>query len=166
MSRRTILILLFVSLAVNLFVLGAVAGARFFGAREHGHRPEFRGGPPMFAAGAALPDNERDGYQEVLRSAAADAAPKLRQARTLRHDAWTRLAADPVDAAAISTDLDHARALEAEARGDVDHRIVEFAAKLPAADRGKLGQALSLPPQRRGGGSRQGPPPGPIPPQP
>ncbi|THD79835.1 MAG: periplasmic heavy metal sensor [Phenylobacterium sp.] len=161
MSRRTILILLFVSLALNLFVLGAVAGARFFGERGPGHRPEFRGGPPMFAAGAALSDTERSAYQDVLHSAAADAAPKLRQARALRHDAWSRLGTDPVDAAAIAADLDHARALETEARGDVDHKIVDFAAKLPVADRGKLGQALSTPPQRRGGQRQPPPPPAP-----
>jgi uncharacterized membrane protein len=157
MSRRSLLVLLFASLALNLFVLGAVAGAAFLGGRFHHHRPAPRGGAPMFAAAAALPQAERTAYSDTLRAAAAEAGPKLREARAARREAWGRLAADPPDAAAVTAELDRARALEAQAREDVDHRVVDFAARLPPPERHALAQALAAPPQRHG--PRHDPPP-------
>ena len=163
MSRRTLLILLFVSLALNLFVLGAGAGAFLFGERLFPHRPPpFGGGPPMFAAAATLPDAEAQAYRDALSAQALAVRPKMREARTLRHAAWTKLGADPVDAAGVVADLDKARAMQAEAQSEVDKQIVEFAAKLPAAERARFGAAMAQPPQHRGG---RGPrPPMPEPP--
>jgi len=160
-SRRTLFIILFVSLALNLFVLGAAAGVFLFAPRMHGHRFEARGGgPAMMAAAAALPDDQRARYQEALRSEAMRVGPQLREARQIRREAWARLAADPVDASAITTDLDRSRALETQARAEVDHAILGFAVKLPAAERARLGQALAEPPRH---GGRYGPPPPPMP---
>lgn len=156
MSQRTLFIALFVSLAVNLFVLGALAGVYLFGPRLHHRPPEFRGGPPMMAAAAALPENQRAAYHDALRAEVMRVGPQLREARQIRRGAWARLAADPVDAAAINADLDRARAMELQARADVDRAILGFAAKLPAADRARFGQALAEPPRH---GGRHGPPP-------
>jgi uncharacterized membrane protein len=156
-SQRNLVILLFVSLALNLFILGAAAGAYFFGDRMHHRRPEFRGGNPMLAASAVLPDNEAQAYRDAVSAQVMAERQKVHEARTIRHDAFVRLGADPVDPAAITGDLDRARALETDARGEIDHAIVQFAAKLPAADRAKLGQALSQPPQRHGGPRPGGP---------
>lgn len=171
MSRRTLFIILFASLAVNLFVIGLGAGAFIFGDRlegplggHFGHRraPEFRGGPPMMAAAQALPDDQREAYRDALSAEALAVRPKLREARQIRHDAWLKLAADPADAAGAASDLDRARALDNEARTVIDRRIVDFAARLPAAQRKTFAEALSLPPQRRGGPmAPDGSPPGP-----
>lgn len=162
MSRRTLYILLFVSLAVNLFVVGAAVGAFVFGARMHRHVTEPRGGPAMLAAAAALPDDQREAYRQALRTEAGAVGPRLREAHQLRRQAWGRLGADPLDAKGIGADLDRARALETQARGDVDHAILNFSARLPAADRARLGQALAQP-MRRGppGGAPPPPPPQP-----
>ena len=173
MSRRTLYIILFVSLAVNLFAIGLGAGAFFFGERLRPHRPppEFRGGgPPMMAAAAALPDNSREAYRDAISAEALAVRPKLKEARQLRHDAWMKLAGDPVDADTVAADLDRARALESEARAAIDRRIVDFTARLPAAERGPFAQALSTPPQRRGRGGHgeggpDGGPPMPVPPR-
>jgi len=150
-SQRNLVILLFVSLALNLFILGAAAGAYVFGDRMHHRRPEFRGGNPMLMASSVLPDNEAQAYREALSAQVMAERQKVREARQIRHDALARLGNDPVDAAAITGDLDRARALETDARGEIDHTIVQFAAKLPPADRAKLGQALSQPPMHHGG---------------
>jgi len=156
MSRQTLYILLFVSLAVNLFVVGAAAGVYLFAPRMHGHPSAFHGGgPAMMAAAAALPDNQRAAYQDTLRAEAMKIGPQLREARQIRRAAWARLAAEPVDPAAITVDLDRARAMETQARADFDRTILDFAAKLAPADRAHLGQALSEPPRR---GGRRGPP--------
>lgn len=156
MRQRTVFILLFVSLAVNLFMVGALVGALVLGARVHafmGRGPRF-GGPPMAAAARALPPEQAQAFHQMLRDEAAAVGPKMRQARQLRREALGRLAGEPLDPQPILRDLDSARTLEAQARGDVDHRIVDFAARLPADQRARLGQALAQP--RRGPG---GPPP-------
>lgn len=163
MSRRTLYILLFVSLAVNLFVIGAVAGAFLFGQPMHRRHPEMRAGPAMMSAAAVLPDDRREAYRQALGAHAAAVGPKLREARQLRRGAWMRLATDPVDSGGINADLDRARALESEARAEIDRTILNFAVGLPAADRARLGQALAQPPRRgpgpRGPGPAWPPPP-------
>ena len=112
----------------------------------------------MMAAASLLPEAQRDGYRESLSDAAAAVRPKLRQARRLRHDAWMRLGADPLDGAGVLADLDRARTLQSEAQDEIDRKIVDLAAQMPAAQRARLGAALAQPPQRRGA-----PPPGPQP---
>jgi uncharacterized membrane protein len=154
-NPRSLLIALFVSLAVNLFVLGALAGVYLFGPRLHHRPPEFRGGgPAMMMAAAALPESERAAYQDALRAEASRVAPQVHEARRIRRAAWARLAADPLDAAAINADLARARALETQSRADVDTAVLGFAAKLPAADRARLSAALAEPPRH----GRRGPP--------
>lgn len=155
MSRRTLFILLFISLAVNLFVIGAAAGAFLFGARLHGRMAVPRGAPVMLAAAAALPDDQKEAYRQTLRAEAGVVGPKLREAHQLRRQAWMRLGTDPLDAKGIAADLDRARALETEARAEVDHTILDFSARLAAPDRARLGQALGQPPRR---GPRPPPP--------
>ena len=152
MSRRSLLILLFVSLALNLFIVGAGVGAYLLGGHLPGQGGSPRGGgPPMFAAAQALPGQEADAYRDTLSSEANAVRPTMRQARMLRHDAWLKLGAEPLDSAAIVADLDRARSLQARAQSEIDRKIVDFATHLPAADRVKFGEALSLPPQRHGG---------------
>ncbi len=154
MSRRSLFILMFVSLALNLFILGAAAGVTILADLFHPKPPQ----APMMAAAALLPEAQRDAYRESLSDAAAAARPKLRQARRLRHDAWTRLGADPLDGPGVLADLDRARTLQSEAQDEIDTKIVELAAQMPAAQRAKLGAALAQPAQQRGA-----PPPGPQP---
>ena len=159
MSRRSLFILLFVSVALNLFIVGAVAGAWMLS----GHLPGRGGEPPrgglptLLAAGAVLPRHEADAYRDALSAQAVAVRPKGREARIARHDAWLKLGADPLDSAGILSELDRARALQAQAQGEVDRKILDFAAHLPAADRAKLGEALSQPPPGRGGRRRRGP---------
>jgi uncharacterized membrane protein len=148
-SRRTLFILLFVSLALNLFVIGAGAGAYLFGDGFHGRRPPPPRGGPMLAA-AVLPEAEAQAYRDALSAEALAVRPTLRQARMMRRDAWLKLGTDPVDAAGIVADLDKARALQAQAQSEVDRKIVDYAVHLPAADRARFGAALAQPPQRRG----------------
>lgn len=159
MSRRTLYILLFVSLAVNLFVIGAAAGAFLFASRMHRHAVEPRGGPAMLMAAAALPDDQREAYRQALRAEAGAVGPRLREAHRIRREAWGRLGAEPMDARGIGADLDRARALETDARGAVDHAILNFSARLAPADRARLGQALAQPMRRGPRGGPPGPPP-------
>ena len=155
MSRRGLWIALVVSLAVNLFVLGGLAGMALRGLRPHGPPPP--GPTRLAAAGAALSDEQREAWQAAIRQGAQTSGPKLEQARALRREAWRKLSTGPVNAEATLATLDQSRALEMQARSEMDRTVVGFAATLPETERRKLAEVLSR--QRRhppGEGSREG----------
>lgn len=155
MSRRGLVIALIVSLAVNLFVLGGLAGAALMGFPLL-HRPPPQPGPPRLAAlGAALTPEQRQAWQATIRQSAQNAGPKLREARMLRDQAWRTMSSDTVDTQAVLAALSQSRGLEFQARSEMDRAVVGFTATLPVDERRKLAEALSR--DRRGGG---GPPPG------
>jgi uncharacterized membrane protein len=171
MSRRGLLIALIVSLAVNLFVLGGLAGMAVIGG-FHRHPPSPPPGGPgrLNGIGASLAPEHRQAWQATMRSAVETALPQMRQARTLRHAAWSAIAAEPANPQAAISQLDQSRALEGQARAVMDRAVVGFAVTLPREDRAKLAEALSHRDQRRGppggpqgpwsGDSRPGPGPG------
>jgi uncharacterized membrane protein len=161
MSRRALVIALVASLALNLFVIGGLAGAALMGFGRHG----FHGPPPpgrLAAVGEALTPERREAWRTTMRGAVATAGPQLRQARELRRQAWEAVAKEPANAPAAMAALDQSRALEGQARSVMDRAVVDFAASLPAADRAKLSEALSRRagrPHRPGGWSGGGPGP-------
>jgi uncharacterized membrane protein len=162
MGQRSLLIALIVSLAVNLFVIGAVVGAFALGSRVHAFRGGGRPVTPLWAAAADLSPDRQTAYRQALRGEAGEVAGKLRAARQARRDAWLSLRSQPFDAVAAATALDRARALEMQARGDVEHRIIDFAAGLTPPERAQLAERLARagPPGRRGDGppgARPGP---------
>lgn len=146
MSRRSLLIALIVSLAVNLFVLGGLIGAALMGWPLHRPPPQQPGPPRLAALGAELTPDQRQAWQATIRQAAQNAGPKLRQARLLRDQAWRSMNADPVDTQAVLAALSQSRGLEFQARSEMDRAVVGFTATLPADERQKLGEAL----RRRG----------------
>lgn len=146
MSRRTLLIVLFVSLAVNLFLVGALAGGLVIGQRMHGERPPpmQRGmAQPLWRAGDALPPESAMAYRQALRGAGPELRDAMRSARAERAEAWKSLAAEPFDPAATKRRLADIRGREADARGRIEERIVDYAAGLPAADRAALARGLT-----------------------
>lgn len=160
MKPRAIWIVAIVSLAFNLFLVGAIVGALVIGA----HRPMLRGEPrpgrALFAAAQDLTPEQQQAYRSALRDQTRAMAPKLREAREARRSAWRRLGENPVDQAAVARDLDRARALEIEARGAIERRILAFAATLPAEDRARFAEHLSRAAPGPGGeGGRRPPPP-------
>lgn len=161
MNRRGLLIALIVSLAVNLFAIGAVVGAIVLGPRLHG--PGVRpGGPPFWSAAAELPPERRAAYRQALMGEAGEVRDAMRAARQARREAWLSLgdpAFSPGDATAR---LERARTLEMQARSAVERRIVDFAVTLSPEERARLAKGLAKSgPGRRGGGDRPPRPPGP-----
>jgi uncharacterized membrane protein len=163
MSRRGLLVALVVSLAVNLFLLGGLAGAALMGLAHH--RPPAPGPGRMHAIGRALGADRQQAWETAVRGAVQTARPQLRQARDLRRQAWGELASDPANPQAAMAALDQSRALESQARGIMDRAVVAFAAGLPARDRAKLAQALARhapgPPHPHRWSRRSDPAPGP-----
>lgn len=142
MSPRNLTVALFLSLAVNLFVIGAVVGMFVLGHRlraEGGQAPRQQ---PLWAAADGLPMEHRDAYRRLLRAQAMGVGRQIHEARLARRDAFAGLGQDPFDAEAARRRLAEARALELQARGEVESRIVDFATTLPAPERAELASGL------------------------
>lgn len=149
-------ILLVVSLALNLFLIGTVVGGLVVGQRLRAMRPPpERGGPPLWVAARELSPEHRDAYREVLRGERGEVRMKLRSARDARTEAWQAMGKDPFDAEAVRDKLAAARGQDAQARGALEDRLVAFAASLPADERAKLAEGLARPPQRGEHGPRR-----------
>ncbi len=166
MSSRGLAIALFISMALNLFAVGAVVGGFVIAQRMHSVQPGRPGAQqqPLWAAADGLPAEHRQAYRALLRGQALGVAQQVRDARMARRRAWEGLTAEPFDPAGTAKNLADARNLEMQARGGVEEKIVQFAATLPQAERAELadGLARSAPGARllrrvRGGGP-DGPP--------
>ncbi|HEY9234716.1 MULTISPECIES: periplasmic heavy metal sensor [Phenylobacterium] len=148
MSRKSLLIVLFVSLALNLFLIGTVAGGLVVGQRFRAAHPmPARVGvqPPLWRAADGLSQEQRNAYRAALRSGGPQMRDAMRQVRVARQDAWRALADEPFDAAAARRRLAEIRTQEARARGLVDDKVVDFAAGLSPAERTILVKGLTEP---------------------
>lgn len=154
-SQRTLTLALVASVALNLFVIGAVVGVVVLGdrVREAANGAE-RPRQPLWRAADTLPPEHQRAYRQLLRGEAGRVGGQMRQARQARREAWDDLGGEPLDGPAISRRLTEARALEMTARGGVEDRIVAFAATLPPAERAELARGLA---HSGPGGRRQGP---------
>ncbi|MDO8801408.1 periplasmic heavy metal sensor [Phenylobacterium sp.] len=144
-SQRTLTLALVASVALNLFVIGAVVGVVVLGHRMReavggANRPR----QPLWSAADTLPPEHQRAYRQLLRGQAGPVGGQMRQARQARRDAWGDLGAEPLNGPAVSRRLAEARALEMTARGGVEDRIVAFAATLPPAERADLAKGLAL----------------------
>jgi uncharacterized membrane protein len=136
-------ILLIVSLALNLFLVGAIVGGLVVGQRLRAQRPPPMG-PALWAAARDLPKEQRAAYREILRG---ETRRQLRAAREARAEAWSGLTEEPLDADAVRRRLAVARALDSQARGALEDRIVAFAETLSPEDRARFAEGLTR--QRR-----------------
>ncbi len=134
-----------VSVIVNVFLVGGIAGALYrWRGDEHimlaqQHRNI------RFAAQELAPQY-RKAYAALLRQQRRNAAPYARQARQGRQYVAQLLMAPQFDQQAISMALTHIRDAEFEQRRQLEESIVAFAAALPFDERILLAQGL----QRRG----------------
>jgi len=146
MSRRALLITLFVSLALNVFVVGAFAGAALLGGRFQGYpRQDLRPRSPVAVAVRTLPPEAQATWRAQMPDYLATYGPKVREARKLYRDTVRGFGREPFDDAAAFADLKRARGLEYESRVEMDRRLVAFAATLPQAQRATFGEALAQP---------------------
>ncbi|MFZ5670986.1 MAG: periplasmic heavy metal sensor [Pseudomonadota bacterium] len=147
MKGPGLLVGLVVSVALNLFLVGLGVGAWALGPRLMQPPPpvaQGRGRPPLplWAIGRSLSPEHRPAFNAVLRKALRATAGDIREARALKRRAFDAMAGDTVDAAAVTADLDRARALEFRGRERVEHDVVAFAATLPREERANLAEAM------------------------
>ena len=152
MTPRTLKIALAVSVALNLFAIGAAAGGAIIGARVADERR-----PPRHASFhqtlETLDPATRDQVHGAMRAVALSARPDFREARAARREAIALTREDSFDRDRIDALL--ARSREAEMRGRVrmEAGTVEILSTLQPADRASLASMLARH-GHRGGGDR------------
>ena len=156
MRQPLIWTVLFLSLALNVFGLGAYVGARVTagpGQTSAAAVPMQRN--PVNAAVRQLSPDAQAAWRAQMPSYAANYAPKMREARQIARQTMQGFSADPLNEVRARAGLARARTLELEGRTEMDRRLVAFAATLSAEDRKVFAEALANPPQRNRPDRRQ-----------
>lgn len=138
MNRRTVIILLGVSVLLNLFLIGALAGGAVWLKARH---PMIVAGS-LRIAGAELPRSERRAFRAALRDTRHSMRPTRLAGRAARDEAAALLRQPSLDQQKLNAALARARAADFAVRAAVEQRAVAFAATLPQADREKLADAM------------------------
>jgi uncharacterized membrane protein len=133
MRRPWLIIGLVVSVALNLFLIGAAAGIIALGSRlaKDGARPA----ATLFWATQDLPEPERHDMRAMLRATRATVLADTNRSLSLRDAAWAGLTDPKPDVAAIKDKLTQGRQIDIAVRTTVEEKIVDYAAQLSPADR-------------------------------
>lgn len=131
--RRWLWIALLASLAINLMVLGVVAGAGLswrYAAAAHGGF-----GPSLLGFVRQLPAERRTVIRRLTSAQREQVAPLRREARLARKEAARALLAEPFDKEAFRLANNRVNAVEARIRDSGVDLIIEVAAAMTAAER-------------------------------
>lgn len=99
--------------------------------------------PPLISAGDALSPDSRRAFRKALNEANKRNKPITQQARAERQAALSALGAPGYDAGEVSRRLASARALDQQARGNVEAALAAFTATLSPQERAALADGLS-----------------------
>lgn len=151
-GRFPVRALLFVSLALNILVMGAFGGAYVAGARLQ--RPMDQAlvqrlpGPRAFMA--ALPSEARAEMRQRLRQSWRETRVQREEARAARVAAFEAAAAEPFDSVAVRAAFARLRAADQAAIGAFHDVVVDAFAEMSPEERATALEALrSAPPARR-----------------
>ncbi|SJM35841.1 periplasmic heavy metal sensor [Mesorhizobium delmotii] len=142
MSERSIRILLAVSLALNIFVLGAAAGAGYMWRTQGAQRDGAGDQRGLRFAAAGLSPEQRKAFRQTLADARRQSAADIEAGRTGREQVARLIEAQPIDAAAVNETLASVRQADMALRGRLEQAIVSFATGLTPADRARLVDGL------------------------
>ena len=151
MRPRWMIVLLVVSIALNLFLVGAGAGLLALGlriARENaGARPA-----AFFWATAGMSQPAKRNARTMLLTLRDQVRPDVQRSRALRLQAWNGLAAAKADTAAIKGELAQSRQIDIGVRAKVEESIVDHIAPLSPTDRAAyaagMSREINTPPKR------------------
>lgn len=99
--------------------------------------------PPLWTAGDRLSPESRRALRQALHTANQKNQPISRQARAERQAALEALRSSSYDSAEVGRRLAEARALDIQARGNVEAALAAYAATLSPAERAVLAEGLS-----------------------
>jgi len=133
--------LLAISLAFNIFFLGAAAGGGYIWLRE-GAAPLAAKRPGLVAAARSLAPEERRAFRQAVQQARRSEADQVRKGRDSRAELAGLLGAPTLDRPAIDRTLEAIRNADISVRASVEKAVVDFAATLSPADRKTLVEGL------------------------
>lgn len=134
--------LLIVSVVLNIFLVGAIAG----GLWRWTHHPA--AGWRALAA-ASLPPDQAKAFRRAVRQTVRDNIDAVRDAREARAEAAKLFIQPRFNSAAVIAQLQRAQVADAMLRGRIETTVVTFAATLPLEERQALAQALGNGPLRQ-----------------
>lgn len=141
MATTRLKTLLIVSLVLNIFLLGAIAGGtyRWVAKQKADVLAQQRG---LRFAAAELPKDRQDQLRQSLRQTRRESLPLITDARSGRIDVVQALAAPQFDRATLDAALARTRAADVAVRARVEATVAEFASTLTPDERLKLVDAL------------------------
>lgn len=137
MSRRTTILALGASLALNMFLIAGVATVLILRGWTSQGRPGVRA--PLREAARMLEPGPRATFVTLLKAQGRSVRAANRQARDLRLETWGGMGDANFDPALAKARLAQARALNQASRGQVEDAVIDFLATLPVETRGKVG---------------------------
>jgi uncharacterized membrane protein len=133
--------LLIVSVVLNIFLLGAIAGGTYRWMEKQNADVVAQQRGLRFAA-VELPEARRDQLRDALRQTRRDSLPLIVGARSGRLDVVQALAAPQFDRNALDAALARTREADVALRARVEGTVAEFASTLTPDERLKLVDAL------------------------
>ncbi|WP_051228664.1 periplasmic heavy metal sensor [Pleomorphomonas oryzae] len=140
MSRYAFKIVLAISLALNVFILGAAIGAWFWRSVPISAQSQDQG---LAAAAQALDADKRQAFQETLAKARHDAQPDSKAAREARDKLAQLLNQTELDRNAIDAALDMTRTADVKVRSRIEAAVIDFAEGLDPKNRAILIDGLA-----------------------
>lgn len=134
--------LLIVSVVLNIFLIGAIAG----GVWRWAHHPA--AGWRVLAA-ESLPPDQAKAFRRAIRQTVRDNIDVAREAREARGEAAKLFVQPRFNSTAVTAQLQRAQVADATLRGRIETTVVTFAATLPLEERQALAQALGNGPLRQ-----------------
>jgi uncharacterized membrane protein len=142
MTDRGLKIALGLSVALNVFVIGAVAGVMVTGVRGLDQPPR-RERPPVIQMIQSLDQADQAAAEQALRDAGLAAREDFNTARSHRSEAINLAGAETFDRAAVEAALAQSREAEARGRGRLEGSLLDVMERLDQADRQRLAPGLS-----------------------
>ncbi len=145
--KRWPTILLIVSLVLNVFLAGAIAGGIWHWKTQDGFGQ--RNGWRMHVSDS-LPDPQAQAFRQAMKDTFTASRPVFQEGRAARAEAVRLLGQPHYDGDAVLKQFDRARAADTILRANIERRVAQFAAGLPQDQRQKLAKALEEGPLRQG----------------
>ncbi|SCM76974.1 putative membrane-associated protein [uncultured Pleomorphomonas sp.] len=133
-------IALALSLALNVFILGAAAGAWIWRLAPMPAQPADQG---LASAAQAMAPDQRQAFRQALAKARSDAQPDSQAARDARDKLARLLKEADLDRDAIDATLETTRAADIRVRARVEAAVMDFAEGLDSQSRALLIDGLS-----------------------
>ena len=142
MSDKARTIILAVSLAFNVFVVGALAGGGYMWHVSGQHRPAIavRGG--LGRAAVKLPAAERKAFRQMLAETRRAAASDVAAARAGRLSLAQLMTTDPINRQAIDAQLAAIRQSDSALRARLEKTVINFFETLTPSERSTFVEGL------------------------